>query len=586
MEGGDDAYKSELSFVFMPSTQANENRLDYQVMMAEALVLQQRALRGPYLREMGIHTIEQLELLSRSHSQCTAACPALVNLNRNDRVLVRGRPHVATGNVFVCMRSGMIHLCGSHYCEDFILTEECSMICRLTGMYLDRAETLRRERQDYECLRVGGFYVNQPLPLDESGGGGMTEERYNEKLNTTLERINDAREFGSHRQVVANFAETLTAKDEESLAVAADPTNTEEAEPDGGLKPLEGKSKAKRKRGEYKKTAEKKARNQATLAREEAVDTAIQSTAMVSERPILPYTVEFLSLMRQQYGTADEQHILYLYRMHMYDTKEALMAYLARRHLLYLAMRALWILCVADRQYVAKLREQIENKMTEFRKIVHNYALYVREDQQPIDNFYCYSQFMDTVGPFLKVYYTHPDIAGINSRFMEYYIECVLRVWEAFAPFISKLEGNINFDSCKMAILDYLRAGLVVYVYFRPHSNKPCVKGNLTIPEQATATCKAITFISPHPYLVLKSQVDVYAKVKAPDKRRAASATSKQQAAAPPVKKLPPLLPSRKDFNKLLDAAIEQSESEVALHEFTLEKLYPRYTMPAGVYRK
>ncbi len=118
---------------------------------------------------------------------------------------------------------------------------------------------------------------------------------------------------------------------------------------------------------------------------------------------------------------------------------------------------------------------------------------------------------MKTKHAYESVYYGANLNQLNNSTRIDYYVECMLRIWESVCGVQAVKDEAHCFKNCAMGILTHLTEGLMVDIYVTPSKGtKPLRYSSLKDSEdKKTAIKHSIVLIDKHPLLALASVQDI-----------------------------------------------------------------------------
>lgn len=165
---------------------------------------------------------------------------------------------------------------------------------------------------------------------------------------------------------------------------------------------------------------------------------------------------------------------------------------------------SVWEVKVLSQNYKKQLVEKIAQAEKIWKQHVIKYYNNCAKKNQKADFWRIERLFYKYVFPECKGSYCGIiDPQKINSKKKNYYIECMLRIWEKLSTLDYAKKENIKFSDCAVAILNALSSGLQIVVYTKKNSDKPYRRSSMTDTELKNAIPRKIVFVDKHDYLML-----------------------------------------------------------------------------------
>jgi predicted RNA-binding Zn-ribbon protein involved in translation (DUF1610 family) len=560
-----------------------------------------------------IKSEEKLAQVARFHT-CHSSCAPFKNLKPQERFIYQNKTWSATGYVFVCPNYGKIHICGIDDCRYKQTAMNCSnIVCSLTGLDLGVGVTLARTRLDQDLYDVGGDLVSSYIWSRKTEG--VTETQAIKKIENTVDQIQEAYESNAHKVLShLNSLESLPTVEEETLSSSKQDTNTgwrnekkrpreepssgakaislaemEEQEPDflqGALTsemnetdvssfiPLSSSNseeKIKRKRSQAKKTIDK------------TVPTAESQRFSLSPISLLETTSTLFQELLQASGGKESDVIDITTRFPFIDI-EAVKKKLISRNNLRRSANLVWDVYAVTKSHLDLIETRVKKATAKWRKFVIDYYQKCGTKGELPDKIHIMNIFkLDVLVHYEGVYYGG-DVPEINRKIRPYIIDSMVKLWEKFEETPGVLEKQIPFDACCAALLNSMNVGLKIEVYLLGNNPKPMIWGNMTIPQQRKAVAHTITFINPHPTLILKETDHVRKDIIEEKKKRVGKVSrpiggkmvyaSRQRASSGgKTNNLSQIIPSMKNLYAILDVVVENAQTIQALEKYCLSKL-------------
>jgi hypothetical protein len=562
-----------------------------------------------------INSEQRLIQVARFHT-CNQSCGPFKSLKPSQKFMYQSKQWTATGFVFICPSYGKIHVCGIDDCLFSKTSMNCSnIVCSLTGMDLGVGITLARTRKDQDLYAVGNELVTSYVWSRKSEG--VTESQGIKKIENTVDAIQEAYESNAHRflshlseldalHTLETDPSSLTQqveeedgkngkkrKTQESNPKASSTTHVslaelEEQEPDflQGVVPEndttsyfvpedecdeEKESKTRRKRSQAKKTIDK------------TIPTASSQRFSLTPVSMLETTSTLYQELLQISG-GRESDVLDITTRFPFSSMESIKQKLISRCNLRKSANIVWDVYVVTQAHLDIIEERVRKATKIWRKFVISYYQKCKEERRLPDKLHITNIYrLDVLVHYEGVFYGG-DVPLINKSMRNYIIDSMVKLWEKFEEMPGVLTKQITFESCCAALLNSMRGGLKIEVYLLGNDPKPMIWGNLSIAQQRKAIARTITFIEPHPNLILKETDHVRKDIIEDKKKRAGNPTrpiggktiyaSRQRGSSGgKTNNLSQIIPSLKNLYTVLDAVVGGAPTIQVLESYCLVKI-------------
>ena len=397
---------------------------------------------------------QALMAASRFHF-CNASC-VWENLDSNIVFAWKGMQYLTTGMVFVCKKSLNVHACGIGRCFDTMATpdgEGC--VCRITGLWLAQEISTANEWYDEDTRWVGdiSFVKN-------------TQHHIESKL------------------AKASELSGLNLQDEQT---------GEDDDPDGFL----ANSLS------FFKETNSKMLQDTTLALIEKKTTQVPS-GKIKSKP--GETFDELLLIQARGNDHDIHRVMQRFPN---ATERELLLRVQERAKRREAANEAWNNLTVSSKYIIEAEKESKAASEKWYQLTTKYVKECCDKRIQWDPFRMLFLWLRYAAPSIKNTTHGENIEKINNRYKNYYIECMLRIWELVEDVEVVRLQNILFKDCTTAILTKLSQGFTQTVYLLPGDPKPYLKDSFSRAKFHLATPVVVEFIPAHPQLVLASTSEV-----------------------------------------------------------------------------
>lgn len=569
------------------------------------LIEKQRDLNDP------INTEARLLQLARFHP-CSGACAPFKSLKKGERFYLDSKNWYASGLVFICPKSGKIHLCGIEACVRAKTTSTCSSItCELTGLDLGVGETLARTRQDRDVFVAGNVIISSYVLSNKTEG--VTESQMTRQISNTVDKIQEAFESNNHRVLssihqegsssveneeadgkkpleIEDFRsrvnrsestkkndfgismEEIAAKDYEYLQSIGDDIQCQvESVPLSSLIDDPKDHVQKRKRSQAKKTVQKSIPTASSQRFNITPVSLFETSSSVYQ--------ELLTIANKR-----EEDVSDITRRFPILDINAIKAKIQRRVFLRNSATSVWDVYAVTQSHLDAIEKNIRKATSIWRELMIEYYKECEDREVIPDKLHIIKIYrLDVLSKYEGVFYGG-NVAEINDKARPFVINWMIKMWERFEEIPAMTALKISFESCCTALLHYIKTGWKVDVYLLKNDPKPKICGNMTIAQQSRAISKTIVFIDPHPNLILKDVDHVRRGMTADKKKKVGKVirpiggkpvySNRQRAfAGGKTKNFSQIIPSSKDLNTVLEAVIEHASSIQELEKYSLSHI-------------
>ena len=213
-----------------------------------------------------------------------------------------------------------------------------------------------------------------------------------------------------------------------------------------------------------------------------------------------------------------------------------------------------WDALTVSQRYIEEAKDVAEQASAKWDHLCRVYVKDCYDSNLECDYIKILFMWLRYVAPSMKNIVYGDKIVRTNNKHKDYYIECMLRIWELLDDIPVIKTNLITFSMCAPAILTKLSQGLVQTVYFKPDDPKPYIKDAFNEHLLTYAVPMDIAFISPHPKLVLVSTSEVRKQSPNASQRKASGQDVRLRRTKQPTG----IIPSTKSLNKIyLDIIIK-----------------------------
>lgn len=153
--------------------------------------------------------------------------------------------------------------------------------------------------------------------------------------------------------------------------------------------------------------------------------------------------------------------------------------------------------------YIASLTHDALAAHDQWYTLCWAYALRCKESGEYCSRKYMHDLWTSNVLPSYKDLYVG-DVCTLNKQNREYFIECMLNIWEKFMSMPQVAAMETKFSDCCIAILRAMSEGFNVIVYIAEGVAKPFQKlTDMTHDQQKTAKKVCVQIINAHKRLYL-----------------------------------------------------------------------------------
>lgn len=388
-------------------------------------------------------------LASGRYHKCNAACP-WENLDSGVVFVWEGIYYLTTGMVFVCKNTLNVHACGIGRCFDTMATpdgEGC--VCAITGLWLSSEYSTANEWYEEDVRWAGDItYVHNAQHHVESKLAKMSE----------LSGLNLQAEQEIEDDPDGFLANSLNFFKQTNTKLTHDQIEKKITTPSGRIKAKPG----------------------------ESFDD---------------------QLMIQSRGNNDD--ILRVMQRYPHALERELLVRVQERAKRRDAANEAWNNLTVSWKYILEAEKESRIASEKWHQLTAKYVKDCYERRIQWNPFRMLFLWLRYAAPSIKNTTHGEDIEKINKKYKDYYIECMLRIWELIEDVDVVRRQNILFKDCTTAILTKLSQGFTQTVYLLPGDPKPYLKDTFPRSKEAGATAVDIEFIPAHPQLVLASTSEV-----------------------------------------------------------------------------
>lgn len=389
--------------------------------------------------------------MSTHNHKCTLTC--WKRLQEENVFARQGVKYKATGMVFVCQESLRVHVCGVGRCLNYkIMPNGEGATCELTGLWLDSEYSANTNwyEPDVRCVGHHTFVHNTQHIVEAK-----------------LDKISELSGLG---------ASTLaSAEDEDADGFMA---NTRDffKQAESVHMYASGFTQSKPPKV-VPRNATKKYKNK-------SFDDAIMSMGTEQDRQ---------RVMARHQG-ASELEILRQIELAM-KRKEVI--------------QSVWMTHTVSDLYIDEAIRVGKEASDKWLQMCSNYVKEYQDKGVMWNKHKLMFLWLRYVAPHMKNVPMGRAIVEANNKYKDYYVECMLRIWDMFQDVTVVKNGLVTFSSCAPSLLTKLSQGLVQTVYFLPGNPKPYIKDTFNEHHLTEASRVDIEFIPKHSCLVLASTSEV-----------------------------------------------------------------------------
>lgn len=558
-----------------------------------------------------IKTPEYLLKVARFHT-CTRACGPFKSLKKGERFYFDNRYWIASGFVFLCPKSGKVHLCGLDACIHAITSSTCSTItCTLTNLDLGVGETLARTRNDRDVFIAGNVLVSSYVLSNKTEG--VTESQMTKRIGNTVDKIQEAFESNNHRILSSIMNDDPSSssfdneEDEPKKSSLTESSKFRINQRDNGTKKNDfsiSMEEIAAKEYEFMQSmgddtycdtetvsmssmtednediVPKRKRSQAKKTVQRTVPTA--SSQRFSITPISIFDTsssvyqDLLTLANKR-----EEDVLDITRRFPFLDISTIRTKIQRRVLLRNSATSVWDVYAVTQSHLDTVEAGVRKATIAWREFVMEYYKECELKEVLPDKLHIIKIYkLDVLSKYEGVFYGG-NVAEINDKARPHIINYMIKMWERFEEIPSMIVSKIPFDMCCTALLHYMKTGWKVDVYLLRNDPKPKICGNMTISQQSKAVSKTIMFIEPHVNLILKDVDHVRRGMTADKKKKLGKVvrpiggkpvySSRQRASSGgKAKNFSQIIPSSKNLNTVLEIVIDSVSSVQELEKYSL----------------
>lgn len=362
----------------------------------------------------------------------------------------QGKKYITTGMVFVCKESLNVHRCGLSYCFNYLPSPDGEgAFCQITGLWLGEEYAVNTNWQDPDVRCVGSFnFINNTQHIVENKLDKVSA------LSAVLP-CNDSEDPDGFLTNTKNFFK-------QAAAGIHDPSSVSSSSSSSSKRSFKTKNNKKNK----------------------TFDETMLSIGTEMD----------IKRVMQRYSDTSEQNQI-----------SKVQARVKRRAV----AQEVWVTLTLSELYIEVARKVGAQASEKWDQMCHSYIKECHDNGVAWDYFKLLFMWLRYVAPFMKNVVYGYEIVERNEQFKDYYIECMLRIWEMLDDIELIQKNIITFNHCAPAILTKLSHGLTQTVYFKENDPKPYIKDVFNEESLINARAVDVEFIPAHPELVLVSTSEV-----------------------------------------------------------------------------
>jgi hypothetical protein len=397
--------------------------------------------------------MEKYTIMGQMHT-CNSSRCQYKNINKGTLFEYQSQIWKATGLVFVCYETLKVHVCGEEYClNQMVMPCGEGMVCSITGMFLAQEYSTATAWNDRD-IRMVGNHTYATFGSVDSNDVAQSQRLEKRQALTDLNATNNEVHDDEHE---VNNASILKSMHLTKIPKAPPSKMSFESQ------------LMKLSRGEER-----------DITRVMAVYTT-DHPAFIKAKKMIPELTQEEFLLGCVHDRANRRR----------------------------QAEAVWKAFSVSKEYI---EDAINNSKKASEIYLAHATAYVKscvDKRQQYDIFHVMMLWYHYAFHTYKQTYYSTDVDSMNKKYSKYYIECMLRVWELYEYLPVVYGQGIQFSQCAANILKRLSEGLFVRVYYVRGNPKPRLQESLFPDEIPNAYYEEVTFIPPHPNLVLAAPASV-----------------------------------------------------------------------------